>query len=210
MKFEEVLKANEIDEEKVSAVLAAMKENKIYLSGEEDIDTRYGKLKGQHEQATGELKEAQALIKQLQEATSSNEEAQRQIGEYETRIAELEGEKVAAELQAAIRVAAIEYGAKDSDYIIWKLQQSEERLEIDESGRLKDASELMASIKKAAPEQFKAETTIEIDVAKLNRGDPRATEISAKEFSKMGYQERLELKANEPELYDKLTDKKKE
>jgi predicted RNA-binding protein (virulence factor B family) len=208
MKFEEILKASEVDDEKASAILAAMKENKVFLSSEEDIDTRYGKLKGQHEQAVGELGEAQALIKQLQEATASNEDAQAQIADYEKRITQLESEKTEAEVRAAIRVAAAEHGAKDAEYIIWKLEQSGGKLEVDETGRLKGAEDLMKDIKATSPEQFKSEATIEIDVAKLKTGDPRAAEKTAKDFTKMSYMERLELKQSKPELYNKLSEKK--
>ncbi|MDR2672791.1 MAG: hypothetical protein LBC35_05820 [Coriobacteriales bacterium] len=115
MKFEEILKSSEIDDERARTILEEMKKNKIYLSSEEDIDTRYSKLKGQHEQSSSELAEAQALIKQLQEATSSNEDAQAKIAEYEQRLAQLEAEKTEAEVKAAIRVASVEYGAKDAE-----------------------------------------------------------------------------------------------
>ena len=48
MNISEIFKANGIADETVSAILEAMKANNIFLSSEENIDVRYGKLKTQH------------------------------------------------------------------------------------------------------------------------------------------------------------------
>ena len=46
MTFEELLKGiDELTDEQAAAIKAGMKENKIHLSAEENIDERYGKLK---------------------------------------------------------------------------------------------------------------------------------------------------------------------
>ena len=47
MTINEILKAKGISDETVADILAAMKENKIFTAGEENLDIRYGKLKTQ-------------------------------------------------------------------------------------------------------------------------------------------------------------------
>ena len=44
MTLEELLKAQGIEDAKISAVLTSMKENKIYTASEENLDIRYNKL----------------------------------------------------------------------------------------------------------------------------------------------------------------------
>lgn len=74
MEFVELLKSLELTDEQVAKVTEGMKENGIHLSSEENIDERYGKLKGQHQQASDQLQEAQALIEELKKGTADNEE----------------------------------------------------------------------------------------------------------------------------------------
>ena len=49
MTLEELLRANGVSDETVTAILNGMKENKIYTTGEENIDIRYNKLKGDYD-----------------------------------------------------------------------------------------------------------------------------------------------------------------
>ena len=49
MNFNEILKSNNITDEIIEAIVAAMKENKIFTASEENLDVRYGKLKTDHE-----------------------------------------------------------------------------------------------------------------------------------------------------------------
>ena len=65
MTIAEILKANGVDDNAAKTILDAMKENKIYTASEENLDIRYGKLKGDHEGVTKQLAEANSLIEEL-------------------------------------------------------------------------------------------------------------------------------------------------
>lgn len=45
MDFKELLKAQGVSDDQIKAITKSMKENKIYTTSEENIDTRYAKLK---------------------------------------------------------------------------------------------------------------------------------------------------------------------
>ena len=62
MTLEELLKAQGIEDAKISAVLTSMKENKIFTASEENLDVRYGKLKAEHDGKLGELGEGYSFL----------------------------------------------------------------------------------------------------------------------------------------------------
>ena len=62
MNLTEILNAQGITEEVANAILAAMRENKIFTASEENLDIRYGKLKTDHEGVKQQLGQANATI----------------------------------------------------------------------------------------------------------------------------------------------------
>ena len=90
MTIEEILKAQGIEDSQVKGILAAMKENKVYTAGEENLDVRYSKLKDEHTGKLAELEKANGLIAELQKSTKGNEQLQSKISQYETEIGELQ------------------------------------------------------------------------------------------------------------------------
>ena len=87
MTLQEILKAQGLTDEQVEKVVGEMKQNKIFTASEENLDTRYGKLKTDHEGVTKQLTEAQTLIEQLKKGTGDNQALQTKITEYETKVA---------------------------------------------------------------------------------------------------------------------------
>lgn len=67
MTLEEILTKSGLEEDKAKEVLQTMKDNSIFIVGEENLDVRYKKLKEDHEGLTGKYSEAETLIKSLQE-----------------------------------------------------------------------------------------------------------------------------------------------
>ena len=67
MTLNEILKANGVNDEAISAIAAAMKENKIYTASEENLDIRYGKLTATDEEciAAAKLANADGFIERL-------------------------------------------------------------------------------------------------------------------------------------------------
>ena len=69
MTLEELLKAQNLTDEQVTAIIGGMKENKIFTASEENLDIRYGKLKTNHDALVAKDAESQKLIEELQKAT---------------------------------------------------------------------------------------------------------------------------------------------
>ena len=138
MTLQEILAAQNLNEEQIAAIEAAMKENKIYTSGEENIDIRYSKLKGEHDTKIKELEGAQELIKQLQDSAKDNENVQAKITEYETQIQKLQADAAKARLDYAIKASLLERNVNpDSiDYLLFKINQDNEELKLDENDKL--------------------------------------------------------------------------
>ena len=122
MTLEELLKAQGIEDAKISAVLTSMKENKIFTASEENLDVRYGKLKAEHDGKLGELGEASKLIDELKKSSKGNEEFQGKITEYESQMQTLQAELETTKLESAVKVALLSEKAQDVDYLTFKLK----------------------------------------------------------------------------------------
>ena len=85
-RFKEFLKSLGYTDEQITAVVNGMKEQKIYLSNEENIDERYIKLKGKYETQKTELKTANYTITELKKNNPDVEGLQTKIKEYEKTI----------------------------------------------------------------------------------------------------------------------------
>ena len=85
-RFKEFLKSLGYTDEQITAVVNGMKEQKIYLSNEENIDERYIKLKGKYETQKTELETANDTITELKKTNPDVEGLQTKIKEYEKTI----------------------------------------------------------------------------------------------------------------------------
>ena len=111
MNLQELIKKHFGDDEaKATAFLDEMKENKIYTASEENLDTRYSKLKGDFDAKTKEYDESQNLIAELKKASKGNEEMQTKFTEYESKVAQLQAENEQLKIENALKVELL--GAK--------------------------------------------------------------------------------------------------
>lgn len=203
MELSEILKSAGLDESAVENVLNQMKENKIYISGEENLDIRYSKLKGEHDALKGKHGEAESLIAQLQEGSADNQALQSKISDYEARIAELEQEKSKTEAEAALKVALLEAKAEDIDYLTFKIREKGE-IKLDENGKIVGIDDTITELKTKFPTQFQSSAgEKKIEEQKLEQGEERG--ITREKFEKMGYQDRNKLQREDPETYEKLS-----
>lgn len=157
MTLRELLKAQGIAEDAITKIEAAMKENKIYTAGEENLDIRYGKLKGQHETLDQQYQEAQKLIEQLK-AGGDAEELKQKISEYETEIAELrtQGEKSQVENAVKFELLAAKAKPEDVDYLIFKVRQADADLKMGKDGKVKGLDGVIKEIQAAHPANFES------------------------------------------------------
>lgn len=189
MKFDELLKAQNLTDEQIAAILAGMKENKIYTAGEENLDIRYGKLKTDFENLTAQHNESTTLIEQLQKDNAGNAELQSKIADYQTQITDLQDQLKSAQIESEVKVALLEAKASDIDYMIYKLKEKGD-LEIDDKGNVKGIADKIAGLKTQFPNQFEAEGSKKIEENKLPKGnDEHGSEPkSLEEALKMQYE----------------------
>lgn len=214
MTLEELLKAQNLTDEQVTAIIGGMKENKIFTASEENLDIRYGKLKTNQDALVAKDAESQKLIEELQKATEGQDAVQAKITEYEATITRQQEELQQAKTEAALKVGLLSEGAKatDIDYLIFKLNHdSDWKPELGEDGQIKGFKDKMESLKTQCPNQFETASGDgddgyrRMDDGKLPGGDDPKDSVTKEEFAKMGYKSRVELRESNPDLYEKLT-----
>lgn len=194
MTIAEILKANGVGDEAIAAIQAAMKENKIYTAGEENLDIRYGKLKTQHESTAQQLTEANALIAELKKGTKGQEGLQQKVSEYEAQVKQLQNELAKTQLDAEIKVQLLGAKALDVDYMTFKLKEKGE-LSLDENGKIKGWDDKLAGLKTQFPMQFEASDTKRIVENKLpdrEHGNEGAEPKSLEDALKLAYEPKKE------------------
>ena len=207
MKFDEFLKTLGLEDDVIKKILNGMKENKIYTASEENLDVRYAKLKADHDNLTAEHEKSTGLIAELQKATKDNEGIQNQITEYQAQIQTLQEEAVKAKTESALKIGLLSAGAKpsDIDYLIFKMEHdSDWKPELDDQGKIKGLDEKLKGLKTQFPAQFEGTGSKKIDEKKLEKSEEK-TSVTKDEFKKMGYQDRLNFKKSNPELFKEFT-----
>ena len=207
MKFDEFLKTLGLEDDVIKKILNGMKENKIYTASEENLDVRYAKLKADHDNLTAEHEKSTGLIAELQKATKDNEGIQNQITDYQNQIQTLQEEALKAKTESALKIGLLSAGAKpsDIDYLIFKMEHdSDWKPELDDQGKIKGLDEKLKGLKTQFPAQFEGTGSKKIDEKKLEKSEEK-TSVTKDEFKKMGYQDRLNFKKSNPELFKEFT-----
>lgn len=206
MNIAEILKAKGISDELVNAVLDDMKTNSIYTASEENLDVRYNKLKTQHDSVNQQLTEANALIADMKKSTKGQEDLQQKVAAYEQQINTLQAQLEETQIDADMHVALLAEGVKpdDIDYVMYKLK-AKGKLERGEDGKIKDMEDKIAALKTQLPSQFTSEKKKNILENKLPESDPGEKTVTKEEFNKMGYNAKVELRQQNPDLYSQLT-----
>lgn len=200
MTIAEILKANGVDDNAAKAILDAMKENKIYTASEENLDIRYGKLKGDHEGVTKQLAEANSLIEELKKSNKGNEGLQEKVAAYETQVQQLKAELEQTRIDAAVKVGLLDSKALDVDYLTFKLKAKGDALTLDENGKIKGWDDKLAALKTQFPQQFEASGKKKIIENRLPEQEEHGT-LSRSEILKKPYAERREIFEENPEAF---------
>ena len=173
MTLQEILKAQGLTDEQVEKVINGMKQNKIFTATEENLDTRYGKLKTDHETTTQQLTEAQKLIEQMKKDAGDNSALQTKITDYEGKMAELTAENEKLKVEGALKVALLDAGAKasDLDYLMFKAGSGSRELAVGEDGKLKGQDDLISGLKTQFPGNFDAPGKKEVEEHRLDKSE---------------------------------------
>lgn len=193
------------DAEKTNAFLEDMKASKIFTTNEENLDIRYGKLKGNYDALVTKEKEAQQLIEQLKGASKGNEDMQTKITQYENTIKDLEAKNQALQIDNAIKFELLAKGAKasDIDYLMFKAKQGDE-LKLDKDGNVKGLEHIVEDLKKTCQSNFEDSSKKKVDVKNLPNDDNGKPSVTKEQFNKMGYAEKNKLYQENKELYEQL------
>ena len=156
-----------------------------------------------------ELETANGLISELKKGTKGNEELQGKIAGYETQVSELQAQLQETKIKAALKVALLSEKALDIEYLTFKLNEKlkaeGKALELDENEGIKGWNDLLSGLKTQFPTQFESSATRQVEENRLPTGDPRGSGITQEQFDRMGYQSRLKLKQESPEIYAQMT-----
>ena len=109
MTMQELLKSLDLTDEQIKSITDKMKENKMFISSEENLDVRYAKLKEQHDALTKQQEESSKLIEDLKKSTEGQEDAQNKINEFQTKMTELEEQLVAERTESALNTSPSAY-----------------------------------------------------------------------------------------------------
>lgn len=212
MTLNEILNANGIADDVVTAILAAMKDNKIFTASEENLDIRYGKLKTDHDGVTKQLNEANQTIDALKKSTKGQEEAQQKITAYEQQVAQLNQELTDEKWRNRARIGLMQAGADDIDYVLYKLEEGmtkegKER-KLTDTEEIDGWADLLKNVQTQLPQRFaKADDGEDgyqvFNPNKLKNGDGGELTVTKEQFHNMTYEERLALKSkNEKQFRD--------
>ena len=205
MTINEILNARGLDDTAITGVLDDLKANKLFFSSEENMDIRYGKLKTQHDGLNKQLTEANALIETLKKSTKGQEDTQQKIAAYETQVQQLQQELEKTKILSEAKFALKDAGALDVDYMLYKLQEKGD-LAMGDDGKIKDWDDKLAGLKTQMPTQFESKNGKKniLENKLPEDGNPGENKITKEAFDKMGYQARVALRKESPELYDQM------
>lgn len=106
-----------------------------------------------YNQAASDLKAANALVKELKAGTADVEALQAKIADYEKDIETLNAERLAERKTYALKEKLTAAGAKDVDYMIYKLGDAE----TDKDGNIIELDNKIESLKEQHATMFAAE-----------------------------------------------------
>lgn len=162
---------------------------------------KYSSLEAENQTNATKLTEANNLIAQLQKAAKGDEALQGQVTAYQTRVQELETELEKTKLENAIKFELLSAKAIEPDYLIYKMKANGEELKLDENGKIKGWEEKLAGLKTQFPAQFEPSGSPKVIERKLPGGDPGPVTVTKEQFRSMSFEDRMNLKKSNEELY---------
>ncbi len=204
MTLQEILKAKGLSDEDIQSVIGEMKQNKIFTASEENLDIRYGKLKGDFDALTKEHGESTSLLEQLKKDNAGNEGLQQKITDYEKTVADLTKENEQLKVDSALKIALLEAKVTDVDYLTFKIKEKGE-VKLGEDGKIKGIDDTIAALKTQFPQHFTSESKKKIEENKLPNGDDgNGDGMTKKELLSKPYTERQRIYQENPDLFNEI------
>lgn len=204
MTLQEILKAKGLDDKAIEETIGEMKQNKIFTASEENLDIRYGKLKGDYDALTKQHGESTNLIEQLKKDNAGNTGLQQKITDYEKNIADLTAENEQLKIDSALKIALLEAKVSDVDYLTFKIKEKGE-VKLGDDGKIKGIDDTIAALKTQFPQHFASESKKKIDENKLPNGDDgNGDGMTKKELLSKPYTERQRIYQENPDLFNEI------
>ena len=157
---------------------------------------------------SSELEKANKLIEELKKGTGKDEALQQKITDYEAEIESLKVENANLKTENALKFALVSAGAVDVDYLLFKAKEKGE-VKLSDDGKIEGEKDLISGLKTQHPAMFGASNENQqngnrkILENNLPNGNKDKT-VTKEQFLKMGYSERMNLKQENPELFQQL------
>lgn len=202
--FEQLINAyNENPDNKDKQIKLANLTDGAYVSKD-----KYTSLETDLSGKDAELIKANKLIEELKKSTGKDEGLQQKITDYESEIETLKKENADLKTENALKFALVAAGAVDVDYLVFKAKEKGE-VKLGDDGKIKGEDDLISGLKTQHPAMFEASGSNQqngnrrILENNLPTGGKDKT-VTKEQFLKMGYNERMKLKQENPELFKQL------
>lgn len=204
MTLQEILKAKGLDDKAIEETIGEMKQNKIFTASEENLDIRYGKLKGDYDALTKQHGESTNLIEQLKKDNAGNAGLQQKITDYEKNITDLTAENEQLKIDSALKIALLEAKVSDVDYLTFKIKEKGE-VKLGDDGKIKGIDDTIAALKTQFPQHFTSESKKKITEHKLLESDDgNGDGMTKKELLSKPYTERQRIYQENPDLFNEI------
>lgn len=151
-----------------------------------------------------ELTAANGLIEGFKKSQKDNEAVQGQITTYQDQVKQLQAQLVQTQIDSGLKIAFMEAGGTDIDFLIWKAKQSNDGkpLELGEDGKVKGIDDLISGLKTSAPNHFKKANGVKVEENPLPSG--KTGSMTRADFMRKPYVERAAFAKESPEAYAEL------
>ena len=168
---------------------------------------KYDALQALFDSKDQELLKANGLIEELQKSSKGDVAIQGKITEYQNQVEQLQTKLNDTLIDSGLRIAFMEAGGIDIDYLIYKAKSGEKPLELGEDQKVKGIDDIVSGLKTSTPNQFASGTNGRkvLGDNRLPGGDDRPVTVTKEDFAKMGYNDRLKLKQENEQLFRQLT-----
>ena len=193
------------------------KENQIKLgnlgSGEYVAKGKYDNLQSLLESSKGDVKTLTDTIESLKKGKIDTETLQSKVAAAEKALMESQEREKEMKLKYALDVAFLAEGVKKNNAELLtialerRMKEQGETLELDGNDSIVGWDDKLSGLKTQFPTMFETNKKKIIEPNKLPESDHSGSGITQEQFNKMGYQSRLKLKQEQPEVYAEMTGK---
>ncbi|MBN6206295.1 phage scaffolding protein [Ralstonia pickettii] len=143
--------------------------------------------KDQYNHVSSQLKTANETLTELQEKTKDNPDIQKQLQEAQADKEEAEKQLQKLQTDMQLKEALTNAGAKDVDYMIFKLGE----IEVNKDGSIKDLDNKIKSLQEASPDHFDSDSKKDEESTKVPGYKVKDTKLEEGKPTKTYTQEQL-------------------